>query len=442
MATSLGEITRWYSGGTPRKNEPAFWGGNIPWLSASSMKEIRLSNSDIKVTELGLKNGTRLAPTGAVLLLVRGSELHKRIPVGITTRPVAFNQDVKALVAKDSVLPEFVLYWFLANEPMLLSKVEFTGIGAGKLDTALMMGLPFALPPLGEQRAIAHILGTLDDKIELNRRMNETLEGIARALFKSWFVDFDPVRAKAEGREPVGMDAETAALFPDSFQESELGLIPAGWKVATIGDLAEETIGGDWGKDEYFQGSEQAIVLRGTDLQDIRESGFASAAPVRWVRRKTIENRALTLEDVVIGGSGAGPIGRSLWCAQGLLQMFELPVVYSNFCKRIRAHSRAHAVWLDDYLNDMRLSGEHLAYATGTSVPNLDLKGLLTTRPLLVPSDTVLGLYVKIRELSWKRRLLPESRVLAEIRDSLLPKLISGELRVPDAEKLLAGSPL
>ena len=122
--------------------------------------------------------------------------------------------------------------------------------------------------------------------------------------------------------------------------------------------------------------------------------------------------------------------------------MFELPVVYSNFCKRIRAHSRAHAVWLDDYLNDMRLSGEHLAYATGTSVPNLDLKGLLTTRPLLVPSDTVLGLYVKIRELSWKRRLLPESRVLAEIRDSLLPKLISGELRVPDAEKLLAGSPL
>jgi len=83
-------------------------------------------------------------------------------------------------------------------------------------------------PPLPEQRAIARILGTLDDKIELNRRMNETLEAMARALFKSWFVDFDPVRAKAEGREPAGMDAETAALFPDSFEETELGEVPKG----------------------------------------------------------------------------------------------------------------------------------------------------------------------------------------------------------------------
>ena len=89
------------------------------------------------------------------------------------------------------------------------------------------------LPPLPEQRAIAHILGSLDDKIELNRRMNETLEAIARALFKSWFVDFDPVRAKAEGRQPAGMDAATAALFPDSFEQSEMGEMPRGWRVGT-----------------------------------------------------------------------------------------------------------------------------------------------------------------------------------------------------------------
>ena len=94
------------------------------------------------------------------------------------------------------------------------------------------------VPPLSEQHAIAHILGTLDDKIELNRRMNETLEAMARALFKSWFVDFDPVRAKAEGRQPEGMDADTAALFPDSFEDSALGKIPKGWRVGNIGDLA------------------------------------------------------------------------------------------------------------------------------------------------------------------------------------------------------------
>ena len=93
-----------------------------------------------------------------------------------------------------------------------------------------MSQYPIPLPPIAEQRAIAHILGTLDDKIELNRRMNETLEAMARAIFKSWFVDFDPVRAKMEGRQPPGLSPELAALFPDSFEDSELGEIPAGWK--------------------------------------------------------------------------------------------------------------------------------------------------------------------------------------------------------------------
>ncbi len=98
-------------------------------------------------------------------------------------------------------------------------------------------------PSIEEQRAIASVLRTLDDKIELNRRMNETLEALARAIFTSWFVDFDPVRAKAEGRQPIGMDAETAALFPDCFVDSPLGPIPSGWQVMPIGD-AVTVLGG------------------------------------------------------------------------------------------------------------------------------------------------------------------------------------------------------
>jgi type I restriction enzyme S subunit len=101
-----------------------------------------------------------------------------------------------------------------------------------------LVKLQIPLPPLSEQRIIARILGSLDDKIESNRRMNETLEAIARTLFKSWFVDFDPVRAKSEGRAPSGMDAETAALFPDSFEETELGMVPQGWKIGTIAEIA------------------------------------------------------------------------------------------------------------------------------------------------------------------------------------------------------------
>jgi type I restriction enzyme S subunit len=112
------------------------------------------------------------------------------------------------------------------------------GSVAERLNLPTIRGLPVLVPPLDEQRAIAHILGTLDDKIDLNRRMNETLEAMARAIFKSWFVDFDPVRAKAEGRDPA-LPKHVADLFPDRFKDSELGEIPAGWRVKQLGDVAD-----------------------------------------------------------------------------------------------------------------------------------------------------------------------------------------------------------
>lgn len=202
------------------------------------MKSERLTNSDLKLTEAGLRNGSRIADRGSILLLVRGSELHKRIPIGIVGRPVAFNQDVKALRPRDGLLSLYLLYWLLANEPFLLSKVEHTGIGAGKLDTVVMKSLPLRLPPVSEQRAIVSVLGSLDDKIELSRRMNVTLEETAEALFNCWFVDFDPVRVKMEGRQPYGMDDETADLFPDSFEDSPLGEIPKGWSVEPLDQTA------------------------------------------------------------------------------------------------------------------------------------------------------------------------------------------------------------
>jgi type I restriction enzyme S subunit len=126
-----------------------------------------------------------------------------------------------------------------------------------------------------EQCAIAQVLSTLERKVELNRRMNETLEAIARALFKSWFVDFDPVQAKAEGRQSVGMDSETAALFPDSFQESELGLIPKGWatdKVQTITDVVDYVANGSFASLKanvtLFDEPEYALYVRTTDFKN------------------------------------------------------------------------------------------------------------------------------------------------------------------------------
>jgi len=105
------------------------------------------------------------------------------------------------------------------------------------LNTSILSDVPFVIPPYREQRAIAHILGSLDDKIELNRKMNQTLEAMARAIFKSWFVDFDPVRAKADGRDP-GLPFDLSAFFPNTFEASELGEIPKGWRVGTVQDIA------------------------------------------------------------------------------------------------------------------------------------------------------------------------------------------------------------
>jgi type I restriction enzyme S subunit len=138
----------------------------------------------------------------------------------------------------------FLRYWL--NSPILAGHVHGhrDGTVAERLNLPTIRGLPVPVPPFEEQKLIAHILGALDDKIELNHRMNETLEAMARALFKSWFVDFDPVRARAEGRAPEDMDNETAALFPSSFEDSELGKIPIGWKVSTIGDEVEIIKGG------------------------------------------------------------------------------------------------------------------------------------------------------------------------------------------------------
>ena len=144
------------------------------------------------------------------------------------------------------------------------------------------------IPPLDEQRAIAHILGTLDDKIELNRRMNETLEAMARALFKSWFVDFDPVRAKAEGRDP-GLAKPFADLFPDSFEDSELGEIPKGWEVGTVDDEFNLTWGNHRPENRTMRQERGCRSFRAAQISDFASllKEF-SVRPQRGLRRLVI----------------------------------------------------------------------------------------------------------------------------------------------------------
>ncbi|MFK5923794.1 MAG: restriction endonuclease subunit S [Verrucomicrobiota bacterium] len=184
----LGEATKWASGGTPSKDNASFWEGDIPWLSAASMHERYYSDSPLRVSKEGVKSGSKMALKGTLLLLVRGSMLWNRIPVGITTRDVAFNQDVKALTPTGKVLAGFLLQWFIASENMLLHKVVGTGIGAGKLDTDEMKSLRFRLPTTEEQTKIADFLSALDRKIESVATQITETQTFKRGLLQQMFV--------------------------------------------------------------------------------------------------------------------------------------------------------------------------------------------------------------------------------------------------------------
>ena len=418
--TTLGSLTEWTSGGTPSKQEPSYWNGDIPWISASTMKTIRLENSELKVTASGLEHGSRSAEAGSVLLLVRGSELHKRIPIGIATRTLAFNQDVKALKARASLMPEYLLYWFLGNVETLLNKVEFTGIGAGKLDTDVLKNLPFQLPSLPEQRAIAHILGTLDDKIELNRRMNETLEAMAQALFKSWFVDFDPVRAKAEGRD-TGLPKEIADLFPDGFEESELGEIPRGWKVGVLSEsvkLIRENVKPSDNPDyifEYFSipafdNGQMPQVEHG---EHIKSQKWRVLPGTILLSKLNPEIERVWLVDLINSDRAV--------CSTEFLVLYPTPLINISFLYCFLKST------------DFRNAIESLITGTSKSHQRSQPNSILNIKNLR-PQKEVLEIFENIvdpliNEVLVCRRQI---KLLAQLRDAILPKLLSGEIRAAE----------
>ncbi|WP_036595179.1 restriction endonuclease subunit S [Ottowia thiooxydans] len=429
LASSLGELTDWASGGTPPKENPEYWGGDIPWISASSMKSGRLSESDRTLTQKGLEQKSRLARKNDVLLLVRGSELHKRIPVGVATRDVAFNQDVKALRAKNGISSTYLYYWLTAHEPMLLSKVEHTGIGAGKLDTAVLKALPVEVPPVEEQRAIAHILGTLDDKIELNRRSNETLEAMARALFKAWFVDFEPVRAKLEGRwqrgqSQPGLPAHLYDLFPDRLVESELGEIPEGWEMRSLDSIANYLNGLALQKFPPESETEFLPVIKIAQLRAGHTNGADKAST------------QIKPEYVVVDGdvlfSWSGSLEVEVWNGgRGALNQHLFKVTSNEVPKWFYFFATRH------HLSEFRA----IAAGKATTMGHIQRKHLTEARIAVAPPESMEKFDAVIAsQFDQLVSNAQQSRSLAQVRDALLPKLISGELRVPDAERIVGAA--
>jgi len=425
--TTLGEVTDFLSGGTPSTSRLDYWGGSVPWVSAKDMKRFRLDDTEDHVTDDGVANGTKLVPAGTVLLLARGMTLLNNLPICIANRSMTFNQDVKALRPKAGIRNDFLPYLLLGNKGRLLGLVDLAGHGTGRLNTDELRALDVVLPPEPEQRAIAHILGALDDKIELNRRMNETLEAIARALFKSWFVNFDPVRAKAEGRDP-GLPRHIADLFPDRLVESELGEIPEGWRVEPLLELIEVNPTRALRKGELAPYLDMAnMPTRGHTPNAVIERPFGSG--MRFMNGDTLAARITPcLENgktAYVDFLEAGQVG---WGSTEYIVLRPKSPLPPEF---------AYCLARSDGFRDFAIQS-----MTGTSgrqrVPAESLSHHLIASPSKEVAQRFGALVAPL--FARARKASVESRTLAALRDALLPKLISGELRVKDAERL--GSPL
>lgn len=198
----LHDLTLWSSGGTPSKANEEYWNGKIPLISGVSMHTDKLFKSDVNITELGLKKGSKLAPKNSILILVRGSMLFNKIPLGIATDDVAFNQDVKCIQTKEKLNPLFLFQWFKAKEHTIQNKVTATGIGAGKLDTDDLQNLEIYLPLEKEQTKIAEFLSAVDDKIsQLSRQLellNQYKKGVMQKIFSQ------EIRFKNDNGEDFG----------------------------------------------------------------------------------------------------------------------------------------------------------------------------------------------------------------------------------------------
>ncbi|MDI3636295.1 restriction endonuclease subunit S [Pseudomonas aeruginosa] len=354
--------------------------------------------------------------------------------VGLIDRDAAYesyiisNKQMKLTVDEQRVDPRFIYYVFSGPEKQ--AEIIDNGIGSSVpgFNLGQLRKHEVLLPSLREQRTIADTLDLFTDRITLLRKTNATLESIAQALFKSWFVDFDPVRAKAEGRQPEGMDATTAALFPDSFEESELGFVPKGWSVIPIGEAVECVGGGtpDTKNESYWQPEE----FSWSSPKDL--SGLQSPVLLSTERKLSAQGLAKVSSGLLPCGtllmSSRAPIGylaiarTPLAVNQGYIAMLpggKLPPLYLLF-------------WCREKMEVIK------GRANGSTFMEISKKAFRPI-PVLVPSAAVLEAFADIADPLFEHLVKNErqAQILTQLRDTLLPRMISGQLRLPEAETLL-----
>ncbi|MBI3841565.1 MAG: restriction endonuclease subunit S [Thaumarchaeota archaeon] len=414
FATTLGQLTDFVSGGTPSKENASYWNGSIPWVSAKDMKHFFLEDTEDHITEEGMRNGTKLVPENTVFLLTRGMTLLNDVPICIAHRPMAFNQDVKALRPKGGIDTRFLPYLLLGNKQHLLSLVDLAGHGTGRLNTDELKSLNVLLPTEPEQRAIAYILDTLDNKIELNRQMNRTLEAIGQVIFKQWFNDFE--FPNEQGKPYKSSDG--VMVYNEELRKE----IPRGWKISTVGKEFKIVLGGtpSKAKKEYWENGDVPWINSGAinEFPVVQASKKITKIGLNNSAAELMPKRTVVLPFVI-------SIGKEI-----RISILGIESSGNQSVLGIVENENIGAEYIYYYVQSIK--HDVYSWATGGAQQHIN-KGNINRAKILLPDKDTQLKFNKILNSVFEQIINNslENLNLEKIRDYLLPKLVSGKIRVP-----------
>lgn len=401
----LSEIGTIIGGATPSTAVEAYYNGNIPWLTPKDLSDFNgryIEKGERNISELGLKNcSAQLLPAGSVLF-------SSRAPIGyvaIAKNPIATNQGFKSIIPDKKKINSLFLYYLLKFNK---NKIEALGSGTTfkEVSASIMKNVEVCIPSLKEQQQIADILSSFDDKIELNRRINENLEQQAQALFKSWFVDFEPFK---NGK----------------FIDSELGKIPEGWKVGSIGDYCKIRSGFAF-KSSWWTDKGIKIVK----IKNISSSGNLDMNDCSYVSKENIfkaKEFSLKSGDLLIAMTGA-TIGK--FCIVPVLQ--EEMYVNQRVGKFFLGENPILKVpFIYGLLKGENIITQIINKGQGSAQPNISANDIESI-PIILPIKEIISEYNKLASPYFSLLIenLNECDYLENLRDTLLPKLMSGEIKI------------
>lgn len=402
----LSEILTLIGGGTPKTTNPSYWGGNIPWLSVVDFNNDNryVHTTEKTITEEGVENSsTKILPQSSLILSARGT-------VGALAqlaKPMAFNQSCYGIIAKEQTTNDF-LYYLLKN---VVEDLQAKGHGSvfNTITRDTFDTITVDLPPLEEQKRIAEILGSLDDKIELLQKQNKTLEEMAKALFKSWFVDFDVVRAKQKGLPKADimreyhLTEELYDLFPSSFADSPLGPIPSGWEVKTLGDVVV-----------CHDSKRVPLSNRERSEKQGPYPYYGATSIMDHVENYLFDGIFLLLGE---DGSVVKPDGTPF------LQYVFGKIWVNNHAHVLQGKGNIRTEYLYLFLSDVQIQ----PYVTGAVQAKLNQKNM-NSIPLCVANEEIIKIFQGNIDIVFTkiRANLKQIQTLTELRDTLLPRLISG----------------